>query len=246
MAIPPLAFPSLPDDILFNIFSRLEDRRHLVSAMLVRRAWHDIAERLQYADIVLRFPLYGQAGDSRATRCLRTLATRNTAANAVRHLAINGTLARQTIVLFLDALGQTARLISLELQVGNYTDEPEFLHLWDIACSSNLFLPQLSALNTNYAAAAISVARGRPLSALSLPSLIRATTSRVVIDSLGSASASVTQLRFHIEVDDISAALDILRSICRAFVSLRVISLQLRLPKPEDVTWDIFGVRVYD
>ena len=245
MAIPPPVIPPLPDDILFNIFSRLEDRRYLASAMLVRHAWYDIAERLQYADITLRFPLFEQAGDRRAARCLKTLATRNTAAHAARHLAVSGTLTGQTIALLLDALRQTTRLISLELQVGNHSDVNGFLDVWQVACDSSQFLPQLSAINTDYAAAAINVARGRPLSVLSLPMLIAAPTSRTVIDSLVLSSAPVTQLRLHVEVDDMTAALEVLRSTCRVFTYLHVISLQLRLPKPADVTWDTFGVRAH-
>lgn len=245
MATPPPAIPPLPDDVLFSIFSRLDNRRCLVSAMLVRRSWYDIAERLQYADIILRFPLFEQAGDRRAARCLRTLATRTTAANAVRHLVVSGTLAGHIITLLLDALRKTTRLISLELQAGNHTDEHVFLNLWQHACNSDQFLPQLCAINTDYSTAAINVARGRPLSALGLPTLIASTLSRAVIDSLGLSSAPVTQLRLNIEVDDMSAALEVLRSICHAFTSLHVISLQLRLPKPADVTWVTFGVRVH-
>lgn len=245
MAAPPplAAIPPLPDDILFNIFSRLDNRRYLVSAMLVRRAWYHIAERLQYADIILRFPLFEEAGDRRATRCLRTLTNSNTAANSVRHLTVSGTLARQTVALLLDALRRTTRLISLELQMGNHTDEDGFLALWKAACESTQFLPQLSAINTDYAAAAISVARGRPLSVLGLPTLMESTVSRAVIDSLGNSSAPVTQLRLYIEVDNMPAALNILQSICRSFTSLHIISLQLRLPQPADVTWETFGVR---
>ncbi|KAH9935496.1 uncharacterized protein B0H18DRAFT_975963 [Fomitopsis serialis] len=230
--------PVLPEDVLFNIFSRLDKRSHLVSTMLVRRAWYDIAERLQYSDITLKFPLFGELGDGPAVRCMNTLKTRTTAAQAVRHLALSGALTGDSITLLLAALSQTTRLLSLELWVSNYGYESAFRTSWQASCESSRFLPQLSAINTDDAVIATSVARGRPLYALGLPALIEAATFDAVVDSLRSSTAAVTQLRLYIGVHDISTAEGIVRTICRTCPSLTVLSIQLKLPKPEDVNWN--------
>ncbi|KZT72085.1 hypothetical protein DAEQUDRAFT_723253 [Daedalea quercina L-15889] len=241
MAASQPALPALPEDILFNIFSRLDERSQLVSMMLVRRAWYGIAERLQYADIILRFPLFEEVADSRAIRCLTTLTTRQTAANAARHLAVSGALNGETIPLLLDALSQTTRLLSLELRVSDRTTESTFHTLWQASCESSRFLPQLSAINTEEAGVAIAVTQGRPMSVFGLPALIGPNVLPAVIASLQDSATSMAQLRLFVEVENMSTAEEMVRTLCRTLPSLSVLALQLRFPSPCDVTWDTFG-----
>lgn len=234
--------PALPEDILYHVFSCFTRRSDLVPLMLVRRTWQATAERLQYMDLVLNFPIFEGAGDGRAVRCLTTLTQRGSAANAVRHLAVTGSLTADTTALLLGALTKTTRLLSLNIQIYDRSVDGSFHSSWRAFCESALFLPNLAAFNTNDAVNAQVIPSGRPLSVFGLPCIEDAATANEIVQTLQRSTAPLSQLCLYIEAENMTAVDETMRTICRMFPSLRVLVVQFRLPNAEDVTWDSIEV----
>ncbi|PCH43642.1 hypothetical protein WOLCODRAFT_164611 [Wolfiporia cocos MD-104 SS10] len=238
---------NLPGHILEDVFKLSGSRKALIDIMLVHSSWYEIAESLQYSDLVLNFTW----GDNRPSRCLETLKIRCNAARAARHLTISGLSTSEARDLLLAALAKTTGLVSLDLQLGDhvlpskatqelYEDSDGFQaarafidSFWSAAqaqLTRSSFLPRLEALRTNDVRLIHYLAPERPLDAVGLLEDVKTHDYEIVASSLLKSTSRILQLRLDLVVDNLETAADILRSIAQTFPTTRTLVIVFRLP----------------
>jgi hypothetical protein len=117
---PPPSMFALPNETLDRVFSFLPTTT-LPTLMRASRLCHALAERQLYFKIQ-HIQLYEckDNKENKSWQCLRTLASRSSAATSVRHFAVRGLpwLHPSEIDLILHALGNMTKLCSLHLELG--------------------------------------------------------------------------------------------------------------------------------
>lgn len=218
---------SLPNETLDRIFSFVSQTT-LTIVMRANTRCHALAERLLYhkiQHIQLFSPEDGHC--SKDWQCIRTLASRRSAAAAVRHFAVKGLpwLTSREIQLLASALSAMANLSSLELNLGPQA-EHTLVSLKPFISSS------LCALNVLDAKTAVELCTGgmRPISALRIgyDSPLDLATANELLLTVGQSSEPVELLQLAVQCDTKSQFLAFLRTVARFCPHLTTLGLHVR------------------
>lgn len=223
----PFSMFSLPNETLDRIFSFVPQNT-LPTIMQANTRCHALAERLLYfkiQHIQLFTPEDGHC--SKDWRCLHTLASRPSAAAAVRHFAVKGLpwLTSKEIRILASALSAMIDLSSLELNLGPQTE-------YTLVSFKPVISSSLCALNVLDGKMALELCRDgkRPISALriSYESPLDPAAANELLAALGQSSGPVKLLQIAVQCETQTEFLSFLQLVARFLPHLTTLGLHVR------------------
>jgi hypothetical protein len=212
----------LPTEILDAIFARVP-AAGLPALMRVNSKCHALAERLLYFKVqhIQLFP--GAEGQcSKHWRCLQTLASRPSAARAVRHFGVKGLpwLTPEEIHLLSRVLSNMVALTSLSLDLGAAPEQGILNH-------TPLLSSDLGALNLHDAMTAVYACTkpGSSVSILRINSSLDALTTKTLLEELSKSTTPLVQLQLKLECRQTSEVSDVLRLVTRCLPQIATLGL---------------------
>lgn len=197
--------------------------------MLVHTTWYSLAEAMQYHDLALSARALSGEFSPPSLQCLQTIQTCESAARAVHHLTVAGVTSGRDRVILREALASTTDLLSLDLRENALQDDS--LLPGDLVFSpSGRFLPNLTALCTNDARLVSSLAAGRPVYSVAILQRLEMQNYTSIVNSLQYSTSRISQLRLHLNIDNMASSTGIIQSLAEMFPGLAVLALQFELP----------------
>lgn len=212
----------LPTEILDAIFARVPITG-LPALMRVNSKCHALAERLLYFKVqhIQLFP--GAEGQcSKQWPCLQTLATRPSAARAVRHFGVKGLpwLTSEEIQLLSRVLSNMVALTSLSLDLGAAPEQAILTHNPSIS----LDLAALNVHDVNTAVYACT-SPGSSVSILRINSSLDAVATKSLLQALSRSTKPLLQLQVKLECHQTTDVSEVLRLVTRYLPQIAVLGV---------------------
>ena len=233
----------LPEELFCCIFDCLHVARALSSAMLVSRRWYLCGARNLHHRVVLSLSpgLSTSSSDVAISFMKRLVSPTLSTAHYIHHLVLTGFAALDLQELILDILGRALALRSLNMQSlhnlqGGMLISPDVF-------SSEGFLPNLSALNTNSAQFCIRLSHMRRLTSIRVHEPMDIPCTRCLLS--GSLADRIENLQIAVGVCTMSDAVDRVAEFATllAAAPLRSLCLQFVQDRPGLALWAGFEVR---
>ncbi|GBE81012.1 hypothetical protein SCP_0307350 [Sparassis crispa] len=232
-------------DILRHIFNSLHMKpfslRPLTVAMRVNKAWCRIGQDILYTVVELNLGMSADMSQPRPViRLMKTLDNSQSCATAVRHLVIKSVSLHSSDLqdLLLSILKKTTELLSLDIDMKPLDSAPL---LSESLLSSTDFLPRLSALNTNDSRLVGILLPGRPVRVVRVEDWMTFEEYRLLSSRMTYATSSMEQLQLQLTVDNRETITQLFLTLTETFPSVSILGIQMKFPRPQDVTWQSLG-----
>lgn len=216
----------LPNECIDTIISFLPLTK-LPDIMLLNKKGHSLAERRLYHKIQ-QIQLFS-GGDGHCGNhwnCLRTLHSRKSSAQAVRHFTVKGLpwVEPGGILLLAQVISSLTNLCSLDIDLSNGPER-------DIFCSLTALSSNLSALKVADAQSAIFVSAngGCPIEVLRIDSMMDTPTANQLIPVLGQSSTPLRQLHIRVDCGTSAEAVTTVSHLVQHLPHLAILAIEFRL-----------------
>lgn len=235
----------LPEELVSYVFTFLAAANSLSPAMLVNQQWYMYGARNLHHRVVLNLApgLTVSSADTAISFMKRLVSPTLSTAHFIHHLVLSGFANLDVQELILNILGRASALRSLNMHSLHII--PGGIWIPPDVFSSDVFLPNLIALNTSSVQFCARLCRDRRLTSIRIHEKIGSTHLDQLLSPARHSAPKLERLELVVAVDNASSAVARMAELASALATapLCALSLQFILDHPGPVPWIEFEVR---